>query len=86
MVDGHISGMYLSADHHGQGVGSAILERMEKDAQEAGVAEMTADSTLPALGFYKSKGYEEVERRILGRAQLEVVSVRKRFAEAQTDA
>ena len=50
-------GLYVSAEHQGEGVGTALLSRMEKDAVRAGIAEIEADSTATAEEFYNSRGY-----------------------------
>jgi len=73
-------GLYVSAGHQGEGVGSALLGQMEADALRSGVAEIETESTLTAEGFYKSHGYQEVERKtlsIVNGQTLEVVGIKK---------
>jgi len=44
-----------------RGVGSAILEKCETEAQKAGFRSLELMSTLPGLNFYRALGYEAVE-------------------------
>ena len=71
--------MYVFADHQSQGIGSAILEYMEKEAREAGIEELHSQSTITALGFYKKQGYEELDHVRLGKARLYALTIRKRI-------
>jgi len=76
-------GLYVSADHQGQGIGSALLRQMEDEAVRGGVAEIQTESTLTAEGFYKSRGYQEVEKKTLSIAKcqtLDVVVIRKKLS------
>jgi len=68
-------GLYVCADHQGQGIGSALLNRMEKDAARNGFLEIETESTLTAESFYKGKGYQEVERKRRKIAKGEVLDV-----------
>jgi putative acetyltransferase len=77
MKEKKITGLYVSADHQREGIGSAILGQMEKDALANGAEMMEIDSTLTAAPFYQYKGYDEVNRKRVGKAQLDVVVMRK---------
>ena len=48
---------------------------------DTGVSEMEIESTLTAAGFYARMGFEEVERKKVGRAALDVVIMRKSFGD-----
>jgi N-acetylglutamate synthase-like GNAT family acetyltransferase len=77
-------GLYVSADHQGQGIGTVLLEEMEKDAASSGITTIETDSTLTAEGFYKSHGYVEVARKTLPIAKgqsLQVVSIKKEMGQ-----
>ena len=72
--------LYVSADHQREGVGSAILARIEQDALGDGICRIKADSTVTAEGFYRRHGYVAVERKVLkiaNRQTLEVVAMTK---------
>jgi N-acetylglutamate synthase-like GNAT family acetyltransferase len=46
-----------------QGIGSLILETCEKAAMEAGFTRLEMGATLSGVGFYRAKGYAEVENQ-----------------------
>ncbi|MDD5704528.1 MAG: GNAT family N-acetyltransferase [Kiritimatiellae bacterium] len=73
-------GLYVSADHQGEGIGTALLDQMEKDAARVGITQIETESTLTAEGFYKRHRYGEVERKTvtIARGQsLKVVFLKK---------
>jgi GNAT superfamily N-acetyltransferase len=45
-----------------KGIGGIVLRECEKRAKEAGFKRADLASTLSGVSFYKSKGYEEIER------------------------
>jgi putative acetyltransferase len=80
-----IKTLYVSADHQGEGVGSALLRRLEPDALAEGVTEVSARSTVTAVGFYRRMGYEvggRVDCPVTTERPLEACEVRKRLGEA----
>ena len=77
--DNQITGLYVHADHLGEGIGSSILERMEKEIQATDAPDILVESTLTAVGFYRRRGYEEIDRGQVGPAKLDVVNLRKRL-------
>lgn len=66
-----------------RGVGRALLERCEKEAQDAGFCAVELMSTLPGLGFYRTMGYEALEPILYpaGAVKLKFVPMRKQFDE-----
>ena len=79
--DNQITGLYVHADHLGEGIGSAVLAHMEEQIQKDGsVFEILVESTMTAEPFYRSRGYEEVSKGRVGPARLEVVNMRKRLS------
>ncbi|MBM3957967.1 MAG: GNAT family N-acetyltransferase [Gemmatimonadetes bacterium] len=75
--------LYVSADHQSEGVGSALLGRLEEDALDEGIAEVSAHATVTALGFYERQGYEIGERvdcPVTREIPLTAFAVRKRLA------
>ncbi|HUW81677.1 MAG TPA: GNAT family N-acetyltransferase [Phycisphaerae bacterium] len=74
--------LYVSADHQGEGVGSAIVRRIEEDAFRDGISQIKTDSTVTAEGFYRRQGYVAVERKVLNIARgqtLQVVAMTKKL-------
>lgn len=56
-----ISAIYIHPDHVGRGVGSKLLNELEKIARDKENLKITVHSTLNAKGFYKINGYLEQE-------------------------
>ncbi len=59
---GRIKTLYVSADHQGEGIGSALLQWLEDEAAQEGLREVSARSTVTAVGFYCRMGYEVREQ------------------------
>jgi len=74
-----ITGLYVHADYLREGIGSALLTRLEQELRSRGVLESQVDSTLTAAGFYRKMGYVEIGRKKVGDAMLEVICMRKMF-------
>ncbi len=53
----HIRYMAVSPEHVGQGIGSAILEKLELHAIEKGITNVELNSRDTAASFYKKHGY-----------------------------
>jgi putative acetyltransferase len=54
--------VYVSAEFGNRGIGSALLQELERLAKERGCRELNMDSSLTAAPFYLHHGYEELER------------------------
>jgi len=65
-----------------QGVGRALLERCENEAQAAGFCALELMSTLPGLSFYRTMGYEASPPILYpaGSVELKFVPMRKQLA------
>jgi putative acetyltransferase len=74
-IDGHIAGfgviiesnnelraVYVAHKYGKQGVGSALLQELERLARERGCKELAMDSSLTAEAFYLHHGFQALER------------------------
>lgn len=52
--------VYVHPGHAGDGVGTALLSRVESAAADRGLAELSVVSSLNAVPFYEAVGYEQV--------------------------
>lgn len=52
-----LRGMAVAPEHHGQGVGRAMMETAKDRARQAGVGVLWADGRDTALGFYTGSGW-----------------------------
>lgn len=76
---GEIVGVYVHPDHARAGVGSAVLDRLETVAREAGHDEGHLLASRNAVGFYERRGYERVAvetHETTGGVELECVRMR----------
>lgn len=79
LSENEIKGLYIHADYLCEGIGSALLARMEQELRARGMLESQIDSTVTAAGFYCKMGYVEIGRKKVGDAMLEVICMRKMF-------
>jgi len=56
-----VSAIYIHPDAVGKGIGSKLLNRLEKIARNNNIYKITIHSTLNAKGFYMAHGYLEQE-------------------------
>jgi putative acetyltransferase len=63
-VDGRVHGtaVYIRGDAARRGVGSALFKAAERAAIAAGATSLEIDSSLAAVDFYKTLGFEETGR------------------------
>lgn len=54
--------VYVAAEHGRQGVGRAILGRLEELAREVGMTELRMDASINAVPFYEASGFVSLER------------------------
>jgi putative acetyltransferase len=72
--------VYVSAEFGRRGIGSALLQELERIAKERGCRELHMDSSLTAAPFYIDHGYEEMglgEHTLSGGAKMACVRMRK---------
>jgi len=64
IVESHneLRAVYVAAEFGNRGVGSALLQELERMAREKGCGELHMDSSLTASPFYRRHGYEELGR------------------------
>lgn len=62
LADDEVRAVYVHPDHARNGVGRLLLRALESLAQDRGLAELRLTSSLNAVAFYRSQGYEEVGR------------------------
>jgi putative acetyltransferase len=74
-----ITAVYVKSDRVGKGVGSSILKRLENVARKGGYTELSLDSSLTAVKFYKNHGYEKVRNSVhqVGDVELSCVIMKK---------
>lgn len=79
---GELTAVYVHPDVSRQGVGTAILHRLEAGAQERGLTELWLESSLNAVNFYAGHGYKregDGEHRMASGRTMPCVRMRKRL-------
>jgi putative acetyltransferase len=61
-ANSELRAVYVHAAHGGQGVGRALLARLEEMARVAGLAELHMDASINAVRFYEANGFISLER------------------------
>lgn len=59
-ADGGVRAVYVDPDHAGEGVGSALLERLEETAHDRGLDSLGLHASVNARGFYEERSYDPV--------------------------
>jgi putative acetyltransferase len=83
--DEHHLGVYVRGAATRAGIGSALLRTAEAAAVAAGARSINLDSSLAAVEFYKSNGFEEVgrgEHRLWSGRSMACVFMRKALGRA----
>ena len=68
--DGHIDCFYCHHDYQRRGVGSQILEEVERLARSRGIGSLYLESSVTARPFFEARGF-----RVAGRRDIEVRGV-----------
>ena len=61
-ANSELRAVYVAGAYGGQGVGRALLARLEELALEAGQAELRMDASINAVPFYEATGFISLER------------------------
>ncbi len=63
--DGYLHSMFIHKDHQGEGIATALLQRIEAYATEHGIHEITSEVSITARPFFERRGYVvEQEQRV----------------------
>ncbi|NJN29795.1 MAG: GNAT family N-acetyltransferase [Synechococcales cyanobacterium RM1_1_8] len=57
---GHIDGFYIHHHHQGQGIGSALLSTLERDAKALGISLLYTEASITAQPFFQQRGFQVV--------------------------
>ncbi|NLF31237.1 MAG: GNAT family N-acetyltransferase [Planctomycetes bacterium] len=74
--DGHIDCFYTHKSYQRLGVGSALLERLERHARAAGLGRLTADVSLTARAFFEHRGFRVVRPQSVVRGGVRLDNLR----------
>ena len=63
-ADGAIDCFYVHHAHQGEGVGAALMARVEREARRRGSTRLVADVSLTAEPFFRRMGFRVVRRQV----------------------
>jgi len=58
--DGRVGAVYVHADYQREGIASALLEELEKEAIARGATCLSTDASIMAQPFFEKRGFETV--------------------------
>ena len=63
--------IYVTPSYQRQGIGTAVINRIEKFAKTKGLKSVFIKALWPAVGFYKKLGYKKVKKDKKGLVRME---------------
>ncbi|WP_340008993.1 GNAT family N-acetyltransferase [Paenibacillus sp. FSL K6-0276] len=75
-VEGHLDRLYVHKDFQGQGVASALVNKLEQEARILGLNEMNTEASITAKPFFERHGYELVAQQSVERKGVQLVNYR----------
>lgn len=76
--EGKVVADYVHPAYQDQGVGTAILARVERELADGGHSEANLTASVNAESFYEQRGYDVIERTTLDEAEVEFPVVKMR--------
>ncbi|MBV6712143.1 GNAT family N-acetyltransferase [Paenibacillus chitinolyticus] len=73
-VNGYVDRLYVDKDFQGQGVASALLNVLEYEAKNRGLAELEADASITAKPFFEHHGFQLVREQSVERRGIKLVN------------
>ena len=58
---GHIDALYVHADYQGEGIASALLSRIEQEAQRLGIGTLFTEASITAQPFFATHGFKTIQ-------------------------
>ncbi|WP_339315307.1 GNAT family N-acetyltransferase [Paenibacillus sp. FSL R10-2734] len=75
-VEGHLDRLYVHKDFQGQGVASALVNKLEMKARELGLHEMDTEASITARPFFERRGYQLIEKQSVERKGVLLINYR----------
>lgn len=75
-LEGHLDRLYVHKDFQGQGVASALVNKLEMKARELGLHEMDTEASITARPFFERQGYQLMMKQNVERKGVLLVNYR----------
>ncbi|MDD3862123.1 MAG: GNAT family N-acetyltransferase [Candidatus Gracilibacteria bacterium] len=82
-----IRGLYVNPQFHGKGVGSRLLESLEKEAVRLGISKVHVKSYFRPESFYEKAGYKRIREGMveIGKIQFPFVEMEKKLGKEKIE-
>jgi len=67
-----LRGLYIDPSYHGKGCGTALLKRLEAEAEKRKLSKIIIKSYFGAVSFYLKHGYKKLEEGFVKRGKLTI--------------
>ena len=57
---GHLDRLYVHKDYQGQGIATALVDKLEDEARKINVFKMDTDASITAKQFFEHRGYNTI--------------------------
>lgn len=74
--DGHLGRFYVSDDHQGLGVGTALLASLSAEALRTGVVRLFTEASITARPFFEARGFTVLAPQVVVHRGVEFVNYR----------
>ncbi|MFE6795744.1 GNAT family N-acetyltransferase [Paenibacillus chitinolyticus] len=73
-VNGYVDRLYVDKDFQGQGIASALMNVLEYEAKNRGLAELETDASITAKPFFSHHGFRLVREQSVERRGVKLVN------------
>ncbi|MDF2653201.1 MAG: acetyltransferase [Paenibacillus sp.] len=71
---GHLDRLYIHKDYQGQGIASALVNKLESEARGLGLIEIDAEASITAKPFFERQGYRIIQSQVVERRGVKLVN------------
>lgn len=72
--DGHLDRLYVHKDFQGQGIASALVNKLESEAIRLDLVEINTDASITAKPFFEGRGYQVLHSQSVERKGITLVN------------
>lgn len=72
--DGHLDRLYIHKDYQGQGIATALVDKLESEAKKLNLFEIDTEASITARPFFERRGYKTVCSQTVERRGVKLVN------------
>ena len=65
--DGYLDRLFVHKDFQGQGIATALVDVLERDAATLGLTEIRTDASITAKPFFEQRGFRTIRQQSVER-------------------